>query len=174
MPRMYIPDDDEGLEEFRGFDGRGWKCDTCGKVIEKAKDGWVQWLGSYLPKGVERGHSLQLVHHVTATPLSHERGVSRGCQFSPDVVDVLDSRLPRFLGPDGLMLLLEMIERERVEKREVLEMIKRLHIPGYDRVRNDFEAAINAGVFESNTTIGYHPQKTIQAVNEWVGEQEES
>ena len=84
----------------------------------------------------------------------------------------MDEGLPDFLGSDGLMKLLSFIADDHVESSEVLEMLKRLNIPGYERARMHFEEAISEGVFEPNTTPGYHWQSDIEAVNKWIAERD--
>lgn len=80
---------------------------------------------------------------------------------------VNDLPLTHFLGPDGLMQLLAYIAEEHVERAEVLELIKRLFIPGYEHARLHFDAAISEGIFEPNTAPGYHWVSDIEAVNAW-------
>ena len=60
-----------------------------------------------------------------------------GCQFDDDdpAYMSMDLSLTEFLGPDGLMHLLDFIAKGRVETSEVLEMIKRLNVPGYEQSR---------------------------------------
>ena len=70
------------------------------------------------------------------------------------------------------MKLLSFIADDHIESSEVLEMIKRLNIPGYERSRMYFEEAISEGVFEPNTTPRYHLQSDIEAVNKWIAERD--
>jgi hypothetical protein len=79
-----------------------------------------------------------------------------------------DSHLNSFLGTDGLMLLLSMLAEGDLPKEEVLEMIKRLHIPGYEHARFHFERAIAQGVIEPHMPPGYYDQSDINAVLEFV------
>ena len=166
--------DGNELNEYRGFDGRGWICDKCARTIERAIDGWGQWRGveaeskDRKTKGqVPLGRDLQLVHHSSD-------GIRFGCQFKEHdpAYLILDEGLPDFLGSDGLMKLLSFIADDHIESSEVLEMIKRLNIPGYERSRMYFEEAISEGVFEPNTTPRYHLQSDIEAVNKWIAERD--
>ena len=75
---------------------------------------------------------------------------------------VLDLPLDSFLGSDGLMSLLALVAEHRVKSTEVLEMIKRLHIPGYEHTRLHFDEAISEGVFEPNTVPGYYTCRTSE------------
>ncbi|VEG89833.1 Uncharacterised protein [Legionella spiritensis] len=72
-----------------------------------------------------------------------------------------------FLGADGLMQLLILLSEQRLPQDQVLEMIKRLHIPGYEHARRYFNEAIDHLVFEPNTPPGFYLQHNIDAVLEW-------
>ncbi|PTL77933.1 hypothetical protein [Vitiosangium sp. GDMCC 1.1324] len=76
-----------------------------------------------------------------------------------------------YLGSNGLMRLLAMIYDEELPTKEVLEVLKRLHIPGYEEARHHFEDAIAAGVYEPNTAPGFPHQKQIEAILRFVREQ---
>ena len=47
----------------------------------------------------------------------------------------MDLALPEFLGPDGLLHFLDFIAKGSIETPDVLEMIKRLHVKGYEQAR---------------------------------------
>lgn len=153
-----------------------WTCDSCHKPIQSVKDGWVQWLsiGDYPNVRAER---LQLVHHKSASPLTES---DSGCYFNQQAIFrstgyiTQDLHLRNFVGPDGLMMLLRLLEEGELPKEEVLEMIKRLHIPGYEGARNHFEEAIAAGAFEPNTQPGYHYQYQIEETLRYVDNREKS
>lgn len=153
-----------------------WTCDTCNKPITTVEDGWVEWLKR--PNGEDHwtSHSLRLVHRFTASPLQP----SGNCQhdedmwFKRDQSIVGDSDLERFLGPDGLMRLLEFAAERDFELDDLIEFIKRLHIPGYEQARKRFGAAISAGVFEPNTSAGFYDQDDIKATLNWIAEQKKA
>jgi len=137
-----------------------WTCDTCGFDIARAEDGWVEWLMVEFPKG----NGLRLVHAYPASPrLDHP---SR-CQYGR-VRGLNDLPLEDFVGPNGMMRLLAMLYDERAPKEELLEMIKRLHIPGYEQARHHFDDAIAEGVYEPNTAPGYPHQRQIKAVLDFI------
>ena len=83
--------------------------------------------------------------------------------------------LDNYVGPDGLMDLLAFLyDKDFKDDTEVLEMIKRLHVPGYEHAFRHFDAAIAAGVFEPNTAPGYYSQRDIKAVLEWLKDKDRS
>jgi hypothetical protein len=79
-----------------------------------------------------------------------------------------DDSLPEFQGPDGLMRLLEMIARERFPTSELLEIIKRIHIPGYEHARRHFDRALAEDKIEQDVEPGYWRQTQIQRVLSFV------
>lgn len=163
------------LENFTGHGSRGWVCDTCGQTIAKGIDGYVQWITLEVD-GETKGRDLTIVHHVPASPRK-SKNRPYGCQFdekaelAKDEGIVSDSDLPSFLGPDGLMRLLIMLTEGELPPKTILEVIKRLHIPGYERVRLHFRRAIAEGLFEPNTPEGFYWQSEIQAVLDWAKEE---
>lgn len=154
-----------------------WICDTCGYTIANPEQGWVEWL-SCSDAGKRAGRGLRLVHHFPSSPLRDSAGT--GCQYNGQVelhrdgMTVSDVPLLDFLGPQGLMDLLAMIAEDELPKEELLEMIKRLHIPGYEHARHHFAAAIAAGAFEPNTPKGYYQMSDIAATLEYAKERSES
>ena len=54
--------------------------------------------------------------------------------------------LEGFVGPDGLMLLLAFLTVDELLKDDVLELAKRVQIPGYEQTRELFQGAINRGL----------------------------
>lgn len=154
-----------------------WTCDTCGQPITAIEDGWVEWLSRPLPgdEYKRHDHSLRLVHQRHASPRNN---TERACYhnedqwYQRDKSMVSDLPLSSFLGPDGLMILLEFASDRRFELDDLIEMIKRLHIPGYDQARNSFDAAIYDGAFEPNTKPGFYHQDNIQAVLRWKEQRE--
>jgi hypothetical protein len=135
------------------------KCDSCGKDITDVADGWVEWISFTERDKVGKG--LRVVH---------KNGLFKDkCQYNQDAIyqkfsGILnDNYLENFVGPDGLMRLLVMISESELPTNEVLEMIKRLHISGYDQAREHFEQAIRKGIFEPNMPKNFYNQSDIEA-----------
>lgn len=145
--------------------GTVWICDTCGERIETPADGWVEWLVR-LQGDKREGKGLRLVHHA---PASRRLGFQR-CQyhqqheFQNGQWLVNDLGLDHFLGENGLMDLLAMLSEKQLPADEVIEMIKRLFIPGYEEARHHFERALEEGVFDPNRKPGFYSQSDIRAV----------
>ena len=73
-----------------------------------------------------------------------------------------------FLGSDGLLRLLYILERSDHQTEHVIEMIKRLQIPGYEQVRDSLRAAAGAGVYEKADHL---TMANIEAVLHWKAQQ---
>jgi hypothetical protein len=144
---------------------RTWICDSCGQRIDGADEGWVEWL---VRQEGDRpvGRGLRLVHRATVP--EHP-----GCQYRPDDESKRDGSLvhggalAEFVTCDGLTRLLSMIAGGEVPNVELLEMIKRLHSPGYEYAWRHIDAAIAAGVIQPSARPGYYSLSQLLAVNEW-------
>ncbi|MCK0743560.1 hypothetical protein [Chromohalobacter nigrandesensis] len=106
-------------------------------------------------------------------PSSPQRG---GCQYdghrtyavSKDLNSDLD--LEFFASPDGLTDLLQKLsDNEFHNQEELIEMIKRLHLPNYEEARLYLTEAVAQGVFEPNSKPGYPHQGQLLAVRRWTG-----
>lgn len=146
---------------------KGWICDSCGGHIEKVEDGWVEWITFTGPTGEEVGRDMRLVHIKPASP---RKGSLYGCQFDDnkeykrDKGMVNDMPLDDFMGSNGLMYLLMMSARNVPPKEQVIEMIKRLHIPGYEFARFHFKRAEAEGILEPSYPGGFYTQNEIETV----------
>jgi hypothetical protein len=153
-----------------------WTCDTCGEKIMSPEEGLIEWYAFYDENGIHRRRNLRLVHAFSASPLKRMKLKRRGCAFdqheefykAEGTID--DQPLANFLGPDGLMRLLLFIAGGEFPVAEVLKMIKRLHVPGYETARDYFRAAISAGVIEQCIMEDYCDQRDINAVLKWLEE----
>lgn len=138
-----------------------WICDKCGKKITSTQDGWVEWLiptKDNFPETHNKG--IRIVHAVDCLYSDGE------CERADAIPG--DASLENFCGPDGLMDLLQFISDDMFEnKEEVLEIIKRIHIPGYEVARNYIDDAISEGIYEPNTKESYCSQRNIQKIIEF-------
>jgi hypothetical protein len=144
-----------------------WFCDFCGESIKKVEDGWVEWIEVRKEDGSITARDLRLVHHRPASPLKDSPS---SCQFNEreerkkDNGSLSDLPLRNFLGPDGFMYLLSFFMREQFPKEDVIKMIMRLHIPGYERTRRHFDRAIKSGIIEQDYYPGFFTQGQIAEV----------
>ena len=155
-----------------------WKCDQCGEPILSVEDGWVEWLsGAALGAYEGSGHQLRLVHTRHSSPRADRRNACYHDEAHWHTVEgwtVSDLPLSMFVGPDGLMRLLEFLSDKRfADPEEVLELVKRLFIPQYEATRLFLDAAIANGVFELRCKPKYQDQDELRAVQNWITEQEQ-
>ncbi|HYO56045.1 hypothetical protein [Archangium sp.] len=144
-----------------------WYCDTCGQAIRHSRDGWVEWL--IRSEGSRRiGRGFRLVHHQPASPLPQGCQYDGNQEYRRDQSILSDVPLDDFLGHDGLTYLLEVLSRGELPQEQVVEMIKRLHTPGYERARFHAQAAAAEGVIEPNMALGFYSQKDIAEVLDWA------
>ena len=119
----------EQVMHLRLRNSMGWRCATCGQLILSVSNGWVEWLASEDDGGAEILNGLRLVHRESCR--YDPRSVF---QNSRSVVEGLS--LERFIGADGLILLLSLLAEGELPTAEVIELAKRVQIPGYELARN--------------------------------------
>ncbi len=149
----------------------GWRCDSCGELVSDLQAGWVEWLAAEDASGKPKVSGLRLVHHGEA---SAGRREPHGCQYNPQdefrknrgIVEGL--ALDRFAGPDGLMLLLSMIAQRELPVQELIELAKRVQIPGYEAVHELVVDAVSKGIIAPSISSGFYLQCEIWDVMKWA------
>ena len=142
-----------------------WTCDSCRKPISSLEDGWLEWLTD--PSG--RCHGLRLVHHMQiGLPLGYRCSYDGLRERARSGSELEDMDLIEFLGQDGLMELISMRDEPRFADTGITEMIKRLHIPGYEEARHHFAEAIAEGFLAHPSTKGNYSQRDIKAVHDYL------
>jgi len=149
----------------------GWRCDSCGELVRDMQAGWVEWLAAEDAEGKPKVSGLRLVHHRNAS--SRWPG-PYGCQYNPrdefrknrGIVEGL--ALDRFAGSDGLMLLLSMIAERELPMLELIELAKRVQIPGYEAVYEVVHDAVREGVMAPSISAGFYLQCEIWDVLRWA------
>jgi len=153
--------------------GPGWRCSSCEKLIRKVEHGWVEWLACPDETGVANLRGVRLVHGRTAQE-------ARACQYDSRVEFRKDRSiveglpLERFVGVDGLVLLLSFLAADEMPRDEVLELAKRVQVPGYELTHELFHAAIAGGAFTPSIADGYYLQSEIWSLFRWASEQAKS
>ena len=149
----------------------GWRCDSCGELVSDLQAGWVEWLAAEDSNGKPRVSGLRLVHRRNASPRWPE---PHGCQYNPrnefrknrGLVEGL--ALDRFAGPDGLMLLLSLMAERELPAEELIELTKRVQIPGYEAVHELVHDAVSEGVIAPCISSGFYLQCEIWDVLRWA------
>jgi hypothetical protein len=141
--------------------------------VSDIQAGWVEWLAAEGAEGKATISGLRLVHRTNTSP---GRSEPHGCQYDPrdkfrenrSIVEGL--ALDRFAGPDGLMLLLSMIAERELPAQELIELTKRVQIPGYEAVYEVVHDAVNEGVITPSISAGFYLQCEMWDVLKWAKE----
>ena len=147
-----------------------WRCDSCAQLVPDLQAGWVEWLAAEDTRGKPKVSGLRLVHRRNTSARSPE---SYGCRYNPrdefrknrGFVEGL--ALDGFAGPDGLMLLLSMIA-ERELPLQLIELAKRVQIPGYEAAYELVHDAVSEGVIAPCISSGFYLQCEIWDVLKWA------
>src|SRR5262245_6326029 len=107
-----------------------WTCDTCGEPIEKASEGWLEWLveGEFGATN-ERRYGF----HITHQPQCHQYDDKDAL---PPRARRQDNHLEYFVGERGLAQLLALAARG-ADRLEIVNVIARLHLPGFEDEYNN-------------------------------------
>ncbi len=138
--------------------------------------GWVEWIAAADNNGRPKVSGLRLVHgrYTGSRNMSRRWQERSGCQYNPrdefkkngGIVEGV--ALDRFAGSDGLMLLLSMIAQRELPMQELIELAKRVQIPGYEAVHELAHDAISEGVISPSISAGFYLQCEIWDVLKWA------
>lgn len=142
-----------------------WICDSCGEVIEKPEDGYVEW-----QEGMEK---FRIVHHRGSSPRKPE---GRDC-FYPAALRGGDTALPGLLGDVGRVQLTSWLDageeftsdlRRRVKSlREWVVLFRRLQVPLFEEARLYFDKAVEDGRLDgANEVYFYLPEHGLTDILE--------
>ena len=118
-----------------------WICDSCGGVIEKPEDGCFEW---YTEKNTSLDTGFRIVHH------------RESCMYNDRTLEqqnrsLRDLGLARAIGSGGLGYLLFKLELSEkgvyklADIKELVEIIRRLHLPHYEEARLYWNDALRDG-----------------------------
>jgi hypothetical protein len=65
------------------------------------------------------------------------------------------------------MLLLSLLAQREMPGADLLELVKRIHIPGYEQTRELFSVAIHGGAVTPLIGEGFYLQSEIQELLTW-------
>lgn len=142
---------------------QGWRCDSCGDFITSVQAGWVEWLASEDKHGNDVLSGLRLVHRERQKKVR-----THNCRYDPlqefrsgkTIVEGLP--LERLVGPDGLMVLLSLLAEGELPHTDILELLKRVQIPGYELIRSLFTDVQRSKVLSSVLGHRCYLQSEIQ------------
>lgn len=129
-------------------------CDKCNQYISTPEEGYIEWLRNINTEEITNFHIV----HNTATCLYNEQKMYHEYSSSAP-----GNHLQYFLGTDGLIKLLKLIEDDKViNKSEVVEIIKRVQVSGYEAARSFFDEAYSMGIIDSPYKSGFYFPYTSQ------------
>lgn len=114
-----------------------WICDACDGEILRPEQGQIEWLVR-ADGDRQVGRGLRMVHVKTCSPQAVDDWGCQYCledEYKRDGSGIYGSAISDYLGPEGLMRLLELLSRGVLPVADVVEMIKRLHVDGYEQAR---------------------------------------
>ncbi|HEV2395696.1 MAG TPA: hypothetical protein VGS27_01980 [Candidatus Sulfotelmatobacter sp.] len=137
-------------------------------MITSVQAGWVEWLASEDKHGNDIPRGLRLVHR------GRQKNVrNHNCRYDPlgefrsgkTIVEGLPLELR--IDTDGLMVLLSFLAEGELPRREILELIKRVQIPGYELVRNLSPRGQRSKLLSPVWSHGDYLQSEIQEMLGW-------
>lgn len=134
-----------------------WYCDSCGEIIESVNDGNLEWY-SDREISIFKGKGFRIVHNNEKCTYDSNVMFKRGKSNS-------DGHLNSFIGSDGLVSLLSKFQYERVEDNsELVEIIRRLHIPYYEEARKYHNEAEIDGYFDGENEVTRYITATSKGI----------
>lgn len=146
-----------------------WTCDVCQQAIMKPADGVVAW---FTPDNADEqgspGHDIRIIHNFGASPFEavHRCYFRSVVELQREQANLADDTLDRFQGPDGFMRLFEMLATKELPETELIEIIKRIHVPLYEAARLLMANALKEGTIEGSVAPGFWTQQQMQTVLE--------
>lgn len=146
-----------------------WYCDTCGGIIEKPEDGYVQFKREVID-GVPKYTDFIIVHHKTKSP----RATRHGCYKYDN-----DNDLKEYLGDRGKIQLLNILDPGEYHMPDFIlltnnvrawrEFFMRLQIPYYEEARRYMEQGRIDGIvgYDENELGMYLPERLKKIVEHY-------
>jgi hypothetical protein len=156
------------LEDSTRTGSTGWSCGHCGDLITRIEDGWVEWIAAEDASGNEHLSGFRLVHRHDGSTATRTCQYDQRVEFAKNHSIVEGLSLERFVGTDGLMLLLSFLAQSSASTGEILELTKRVQIPGYELVRQRIYPALAAGYFHPAISDEFPLQSEIAGVLHWA------
>lgn len=137
---------------------QNWICDKCNEPINLAEHGWVEWM---ISKETDERSDFQIVHYPWC--LRNEK------KFREQGFAVPGFPLQHYLGKDGLIRMLKLLASTNEKNQsQLIEIIQRLHIPGYEEARIFFEEAHLKNSLAPSKKGVYYPE--IEQINQVIKE----
>jgi hypothetical protein len=139
-------------------------CDECRDIINSVGDGWLEWKKDDNLKG----YGFRIVHAVKASP---KRSKGGNCSYQEKKGEVSDLPLDNVAGIDGLIRLLSFLDEKQHEvdlkdPTEIVEIIRRIHVPHYEEARSYIQRAYDEDFIDSTICTEEQLIKIIEKYSE--------
>ncbi|MCZ8521141.1 MULTISPECIES: hypothetical protein [Paenibacillus] len=131
-----------------------WICDSCGETISSVQEGQLEW-----------------IQHKDRTSLQGFRIVHlSGCHYQEDELQKMEisehTALQDCVGSKGLVKLFGLLESKNyVDRTEIMDLIRRLHIHYYEEARLYWPRAIQEDIIaNSSSWSNYDPDFLLELI----------
>jgi hypothetical protein len=139
-----------------------WICDSCGELIQKPEDGYVEWQDGKT--------KFRIIHHRGSSP----RKPRSDCFYDPNLRGG-DTALDSLLGDTGRVYLTSWLDagkeitetprRSVKDLREWVELFRRLQVPYFEEARLYFDRAVSDGRLDgANEIYFYLPERGLKDI----------
>jgi len=155
-------------------------CDTCGQVIERPEDGWVEWISDFEgERPMNRG--FRITHHHSTSPIATEH--NEGCYKYTNHSGRSDLHLHDFISEEYKMAeILSYLDIGPYHDptyhgpyvnnmREYVEFVRRLTIPYYEEARQYWQDAIDDGYFGDCNELWLYGASNLKRLIEQYSEE---
>jgi len=136
-------------------------CDSCGKLIEKPKDGWWEYLHD---RKTELVSGFRIVHY--GGPCYYN--VQALGRKNISVGDMHLEHMLRSSGFGNMLHWLELSEKKKIDDQfnisEFTEIMRRLYLPYWEEARQYWERAFSDGFHDK---CGFSENDLLQIINEY-------
>jgi len=155
-------------------------CDTCGQLIEKPEDGYVEWLSlKDENKGTYINSEINIVHQFMASP--YKDSSAAGCYQHHQKRGRHDLPLTKFLGENNMAYILKFLDMGPYHDpeskgpyvndiREYVEFVRRITIPYFEEARQYWGAAESDGFFGSPNEVWIYSPNILHELVEKYGD----
>ncbi|MCK9524534.1 MAG: hypothetical protein M0R49_01210 [Limnochordia bacterium] len=135
-----------------------WICDSCGELIEKPQDGWLEYLND---RKTERVYGFRIVHYDAK------------CYYPRSNKDVMvgDRHLEHMLESGGFGHMLHWLElsqigkiKEHIDISDYTEIMRRLYLLYWEEARQYWDRAFKDGFHDG---CCFSEQDLIKIINEY-------
>lgn len=157
-------------------------CDTCGEIINRPEEGWIEWISkSDFEKETREIHSFNIVHHYSSSPLATPH--NEGCYQHSREPGRSDIHLNQFISDNYKMTnILRFLDigpyhnpeykgTDITDMRQYVETVRRLTIPYYEEARLYWNKALEDGYFQDSNEIWIYGVQNLKKLIELYGDE---